>query len=343
MKDVIGYLKQQQSKSPTPEMASEWHSMEDLYNRKLWHQLTLKLTVFVQDPYFSKGDGLIQLYENFLSDFEHRINPLSLVEIILHVAKQMPGTARCFLVKASDEAVILCKTSIGSLKLDINDLPATKKLIEEVDEMLNNLPGVTSVHGRFYDLSSKYYRIIGNHAMYYKDALRYLGCVEAKDLPEAEQQERAFTLGLAGLLGEGVYNFGELLMHPVLESLRNTDKQWLIDTLYAFNAGNVEKFQALKTAWGQQPDLAAHEAKLMQKIQLLCVMEVELLVMKALSVGLIKGSIDEVEKKVHMTWVQPRVLDVQQIKGMKDRLDFWCGDVKNMAMLVEQQAQDILT
>ncbi|KAG9334393.1 hypothetical protein JZ751_008142 [Albula glossodonta] len=357
MKDVTGYLKQQQSKSSTPEMATEWHTLDDLYNKKLWHQLTLKLTDFVQDPCFATGDGLIQLYENFLSDFEHRINPLSLVEIILFV-------------KSSDEAVILCKTSIGSLKLEINDLPATKKLIEEVEEMLNNLPGVTSVHGRFYDLSSKYYRIIGNHASYYKDALRYLGCVDVKDLPEAEQQERAFTLGLAGLLGEGVYNFGELLMHPVLESLRNTDKQWLIDTLYAFNSGNVEKFQAFKSAWGQQPDLAAQEAKLMQKIQLLCVMEmtftrpanhrqltfheiaqsakipvdeVELLVMKALSVGLIKGNIDEVDQRVQMTWVQPRVLDLQQIKGMKERLDLWCEDVKNMAMLVEQQAHDILT
>lgn len=94
---------------------------------------------------------------------------------------------------------------------------------------------------------------------------------------ETEKQERAFTLGLAGLLGEGVYNFGELvgfntvmlfisavellltiavvflqLMHPVLETLRNTDKQWLIDTLYAFNGGNVEKFQSFKSAWGQQ-------------------------------------------------------------------------------------------
>lgn len=92
--------------------------------------------------------------------------------------------------------------------------------------------------------------------------------------------------------------------------------------------------------------------------------------MKALSVGLIKGNIDEVDQKVQMTWVQPRVLDLQQvsprplksldrirsprrvsspvcllfqIKGMKERLDFWCGDVKNMAMLVEQQAHDILT
>lgn len=41
-------------------------------------------------------------------------------------------------------------------------------------------------------------------------------------------------------------------MHPVLESLRSTDKQWLIDTLYAFNGGNVEKFQSFKAAWGQQ-------------------------------------------------------------------------------------------
>lgn len=41
-------------------------------------------------------------------------------------------------------------------------------------------------------------------------------------------------------------------MHPVLESLRNTDKQWLIDTLYAFNGGNVEKFQGYKSSWGQQ-------------------------------------------------------------------------------------------
>lgn len=31
-------------------------------------------------------------------------------------------------VKSSEEALILCKTSIGSLKLEINDLPATKVL-----------------------------------------------------------------------------------------------------------------------------------------------------------------------------------------------------------------------
>lgn len=129
-----------------------------------------------------------------------------------------------------------------------------QKIIEEVEEMLNNLPGVTSVHGRFYDLSSKYYRIIGNHAAYYKDALRYLGCVDIKDLPgrlnawwekallpcwitllswilsttstETEKQERAFTLGLAGLLGEGVYNFGELVSSVHVHMCARVSEGW---------------------------------------------------------------------------------------------------------------------
>uniref|UniRef100_A0AAR2M1B1 26S proteasome non-ATPase regulatory subunit 13 n=1 Tax=Pygocentrus nattereri TaxID=42514 RepID=A0AAR2M1B1_PYGNA len=378
MKDVPGYLSLQQSKSATPDMAAQWHELEELYTKKLWHQLTLKLSEFVKDPYFETGDSIIQVFYIFLYSLPHAItfhDLLFLTHQTLHPLAD-PNNAITFLektkekVKSSEEAVILCKTTIGSLKLEISELTATKKLIEEAEEMLNNLPGVTSVHGRFYDLSSKYYRFVGNHALYYRDALRYLGCVDVKDLSETEKQERAFTLGLAGLLGEGVYNFGELLMHPVLESLRNTDKQWLIDTLYAFNSGNVVKFQALKSAWGQQPDLAAHEPKLMQKIQLLCVMEmtftrptnnrqltfqdiaqsaqipvneVELLVMKALSVGLIKGSIDEVDQTVQMTWVQPRVLDLHQIKGMNERLELWCKDVKKTAVLVEQQAHDILT
>nr|KAF6275545.1 proteasome 26S subunit, non-ATPase 13 [Myotis myotis] len=359
MKDVPGFL--QQSQSSGPGEAAVWHRLEELYTKKLWHQLTLQVLDFVQDPCFAQGDGLIKLYENFISDFEHRVNPLSLVEIILHVVRQMtdPNVALTFLEKTREK-----------LKLNIGDLQVTKETIEDVEEMLSNLPGVTSVHSRFYDLSSKYYQTVGSHASYYKDALRFLGCVDIKDLPVPEQQERAFTLGLAGLLGEGVFNFGELLMHPVLESLRGTDRQWLIDTLYAFNSGNVEQFQTLKAAWGQQPDLAANEAQLLRKIQLLCLMEmtftrpanhrqltfeeiaksskisvneVELLVMKALSVGLVKGSIDEVDGRVHMTWVQPRVLDLQQIQGMKDRLESWCTDVKSMEMLVEHQAHDVLT
>ena len=40
--------------------------------------------------------------------------------------------------------------------------------------------------------------------------------------------------------------------------------------------------------------------------------EVELLVMRALSLGLVKGSIDQIDKRIFIGWVQPRVLDISQ-------------------------------
>ncbi|KAH7932873.1 hypothetical protein HPB49_003965 [Dermacentor silvarum] len=40
--------------------------------------------------------------------------------------------------------------------------------------------------------------------------------------------------------------------------------------------------------------------------------QVEVLVMKALSLGLVRGTIDQVDGQVHMQWVQPRVLSREQ-------------------------------
>ncbi|XP_069797340.1 26S proteasome non-ATPase regulatory subunit 13-like isoform X3 [Narcine bancroftii] len=347
MKDPVGFLRRQQE-AESGDGAERWQRMENFYNRRLWHQLTVELLEFTLIPCFPSGDNLLQLYENFISDFEHRINPLSLVEIILRVVRQMND---------------------AQMALSLLEKTWEKKLIEEVDEMLEKLPGVTSVHGRFYDTSSSYYQVVGDHAAYYREALRYLGCTELSDLSMGSQQQRAFTLGLAALLGEGIYNFGELLMHPILESLRNTENQWLIDTLYAFNGGDVETFFCLKTYWGSQANLASNEQRLKEKLQMLCLMEmvfarpanhrqmtfqqishqakvpvdeVEMLVMKALSAGLVKGSIDEVDHKVHMTWVQPRVMDLQQVSCMKQRLEAWCADVKNISILVEDHAHEVL-
>lgn len=53
-------------------------------------------------------------------------------------------------------------------------------------------------------------------ADYYRNSLRYLACVDTdKDLTEAERVERAHDLGIAALLGQSIYNFGELV-RPVL-------------------------------------------------------------------------------------------------------------------------------
>lgn len=43
--------------------------------------------------------------------------------------------------------------------------------------------------------------------------------------------------------------------------------------------------------------------------------KVEFFVMKALSIGLIQGSIDQINEKVNISWVQPRVFSTDQVSS----------------------------
>lgn len=379
------------------EFAGDWTEMEELYVKKLWHQLTLKVLAFVYKPEITGNPKhkllLTQMYEQFIHDFEHRINQLQLVEICLPVARayKEPAQAISFLdnikekVKHEDIPRLLCATATGAIYLEQKQLLEAKRVVEETDAELTRIDGVTVVHGRYYELSSNYYKTIGNHSLYYKNALRYLGCIKVSELSAQTQQEHALFLSLAALLGEGIYNFGELLQHPVLQTLRGTRDQWLVDLLFAFNRGDLMQFDALRPSWEQQADLKAAEVKMRQKICLLCLMEmsfnqggnvkieggssssssgsakkqlsfadvsaatklpeeeIELLVMRALSLGLVKGSIDQIDKKIFVSWVQPRVLDLNQIKNMSSRLGVWSTEVNKMIEQVHTNSHEILS
>lgn len=113
--------------------------------------------------------------------FIFRINPLSLVEILAYVIQQFQDKQEAikFLekteskVKSNNEAVALCKVLTGQILLEkLNNQEQAKQIIEEVEVMLDNADGVTTVHGRFYLLASRLYRLQGKHAEYYRTALR---------------------------------------------------------------------------------------------------------------------------------------------------------------------------
>ena len=254
---------------------------------------------------------------------------------------------------------MLCNCNL-SLKL------GAKEALGEIEPIIDAQTGITPVHGRYFKLSSEYYKVIGNHCKYYRDTLRYLGCIDYEKENELELYGKAFTLALAALLGDTIFNFGELLQHSILNNLKKKDN-WLIELLEAFNSGDLKRFADLRPQWTSQPDLASHEIQLRQKISLLCLMEmtfkssngvltfdeiskktylplneIEYLVMKALSLNLVKGEIDEVEKKVILSWVQPRVLDKLQINRLKIKLDDWCKNIRKEENLLESNAQEII-
>ncbi len=70
-------------------------------------------------------------------------------------------------------------------------------------------------------------------------------------------------------------------------------------------------------------------------------LEIEHLVMKALSLKLVRGYIDEVDQTVTITWVQPRVLSLAQVGDMEQRMLQWADDVRGTLLFMEGETSEL--
>ena len=68
--------------------------------------------------------------------------------------------------------------------------------------------------------------------------------------------------------------------------------------------------------------------------------KVEFLVMKAFSLGLLKGFITQTEETCTFTWVLPRVLDQVQLSYLNDKLDDWLSMTKKTVELFEAYTEN---
>lgn len=198
-------------------------------------------------------------------------------------------------------------------------------------------------------------------AEYYRHALLYLASIKVESLSPAEAQERAHDLCVAALLSDSLYNFGELLTHPILKCLDGHPMAPLKQLLLAFNAGDHEAFEQATTFINQHPGLKVHKDGLRQKICLMSLVEAffrqlkssrsitlasistatrvpqeqaEFLVMKALSLKLIRGVLCQPEGVFRIEWVQPRVLDRQQVEELLVGVEAWRRRVQETSNLV---------
>jgi 26S proteasome regulatory subunit N9 len=240
---------------------------------------------------FQAGDTLVQLYHNFIRDFETKINLLKLAHFAVIVSKQYPekGAAVAYLEEVIeklrtsgerrvDEPILYVKMQVAALKLQRGEIQECKKLLEEGRTTLDSMTDVDpSVHASVHWVSSQYYKSRQEFAEFYKSALLYLAYTSVETLSEDFKLDLAFDLSLAALLGDNIYNFGELLAHPIVKSLLGTSVEWLYFILQAFNAGDLTRYQELcgqyQSALTAQPALVENEKKLWEKINILCLME----------------------------------------------------------------------
>ncbi|KAJ9152339.1 hypothetical protein P3X46_025913 [Hevea brasiliensis] len=275
-----------------PEHAEWYNSLADLYQKKLWHQLTLKLEQFVAFAVVQAGDTLIQLYHNFISDFETKINLLKLAHFAVIVSKQYKekNAAISYLegviekLRATreqhiEEPILYIKMQLAIFKIEQGDQKECKQLLEEGKSTLDSMTDIDpSVYANYYWVSSQYHKYRQEFAEFYKSALLYLAYTSVESLSEPFKLDLAFDLSLSALLGDNIYNFGELLAHPVINSLLGTQVEWLYYILQAFNSGDLVRYQELcrvhNASLRSQPALVENERKLLEKINILCLMEI---------------------------------------------------------------------
>ncbi|EFJ05758.1 hypothetical protein SELMODRAFT_187248 [Selaginella moellendorffii] len=381
---AVTYLEQQSRLEP--DLAEWYNDLAHLYRHKLWHQLTLKLEKFFQ--HLRDGNDMINLYHEFITDFESKINHLKLAhfavivsqhyeekEVAISYLEGVIGKLRATGDRRVEEPVLYVKMQIAALKLQKGELKECKVLLDEGKSTLESMTDVDpSVHASVHWVSSQYHKSKQEFTGFYRSALLYLAYTSVESLSDSFKLDLAFDLSLAALLGDNIYNFGELLAHPIVNSLQGSSVEWLYHILMAFNTGDLAKYQVLCERWADalsaQPSLVENKKKLWEKINILCLMEiifsrpsdertiplaliaerttlpleeVEHLLIKSLSVHLIEGIIDQVDGTVRISWVQPRVLGIPQIAALRDRLDNWLLKVHSTLLAVESEIPDLVT
>lgn len=370
---------------------------ETLWERKLWHQLTNNLIDFFNNP--GSAPQRLQFYKVFILKFADKINQLKLVDLALKAATQCRGMPlllaprlqtptdfpvpdnqeRLSFMEAvakkvdhedSQDALVFATIAVARVRLDLADLPGARQDLDRAERVLDGFDSVeTIVHAAFYGAQAEYYQAKADYGAYYRNALLYLACIDIASLNPAEQRSRAYDLAVAALVSANIYNFGELLLHPILRALTDRpDDKWLADLLFAFNRGDLAAYDVLAGHITSNALLAQHSRQLREKIYLAALTEavvrrpphdramsfdtiaaetkvrpdeIEHLIMKALSLGLLRGTIDQVDEVAHINWVQPKVLDMKQIESMRQRLLEWDSSVNKLGNWIEKAGQDV--
>lgn len=183
----------------------------------------------------------------------------------------------------------------------------------------------------------------------------------------------AFDLCVASLLASGIASFGELASHPILESLTGTENEWMRNFIVMLDNGAPECIDAYEQTYAthiaKSPVLGQFSDMIKRKVSMAvffefifqqpfdtrvfsfdsvakkCQMskhEVELLIIRAFSAGLIKGSLDQVEEKVAVTWCKPKTLGNEKLVHLQAQLDRWIEFVHRQRVALAQRSDTVV-
>lgn len=380
------------------ELISLFYQLEDYYERKLWHQLTQQLDEFYYT--FDQSQILPELkhkiYTQFIQQFAMKLNIIKVVDFL--IASQFNNeTALDKLINlkqeyikylkpehnykenedgsedpefsallSNDESLIYIDLQISRYYLYLNQFESSEQTMSKIELKFDNLNNDLSakINAAYYLTKSIEYKLHENYNAYYTNGLLFLSSVPS--LTSEEKVQLCYDLCIAAILGDKVYNFGELILHDILQEIAtdNSPYNWLYHLIQALNAGDLSQFNHwLSIAFTKSPQLQLHQVFIKQKIIIMALLElistksttnkritfkeiseftgtpvndVEHLIIKCFSLKLIQGYINQIDQVLVITWLQPRILNLKQVHNLYTHLVDWDHKVEQLGNLVYQ-------
>lgn len=346
--------------------------IEHLILTKHWYELGLALTELLSLPDVT---GIRkEIYDNLVSIYENSLEQVQLAKIIELVV--IDADTADYAIEFLKEGLkkVTSETARQWLKLQIVKQMIRGEMYEaalaSIFELQSQIVQGTdlSVRSLFYKVRMDLDKARGDFDSFYENGFLFLST--SRDVSD---RTLAHDLCVSALCSKTVFSFDELAGHAIIKNLEGTEDQWLMELIHLMERGRTEciaefyeKFLSLlqeNSQFTDYVDLIAMKVRLSVLQELIfqrpfesrkfdfdevaqrCAVEkneVELLVLKALANGLIKGFIDEVDEKFVVTWCKTKTLSKKRLSHLKEQIDRWIKRVHEQRILMVERAQPVI-
>lgn len=162
----------------------------------MWHNITNQIYEYVQLSTFDEGEDLISFFNDFVKNFQSRINELKFAQIGNFCSRQFENSIP-FLsdieesLKGIDPSGrLFLKVAIAQKKLDLGLYNDCIDILIEIEDKLRALHDVDQiVHSGLYRTMANYYKRKENHELFYQNGLQFLAYTKQSSLTDQEKKE----------------------------------------------------------------------------------------------------------------------------------------------------------
>lgn len=353
-------LEQLQAKHP--DLNDTFLQLINLFENKFWHQFGEALLVLSYNESVRNSDEILLLFNSIVNNSSVNINPVILSRLAICACLRLNCLPEqlTFLQEAIDslhdkQAIILLDLQKAYCNFEGGELGKAGEILKEEWTNIENLMDTEKfVFATYYRYTALFHLKQDHYAEFYHYSLQFLAYVDQENFSQKEREELCVTLGIAILISPKIFNFSELLELEVFSVLKEGENSWIYKLMETYNSGNVTQFaqdvQNFNTQITNIEVLNSNMKTLEEKIKIMAFTElifslqkdervvsfqqisdrttlsldmIEFMVLRAMSLELLKGKIDQVEQKVSITFIQPRVLDKKRIGMMRNKFETW--------------------